>query len=122
MQAALSREAWSLIDSGVTSPEDIDRAVRYGFGFRYVAAGPVLQKEISGLDVTASAAAILYPELCNDKAPRKFLTDMIARGEFGLKTGKGFWEWSEAQTKAERKRYAKALKAALAILQEEEAG
>lgn len=122
MQAALSREAWSLIDSGVTSPEDIDRAVRYGFGFRYVAAGPVLQKEISGLDVTAAAAAILYPELCNDKAPRKFLTDMIARGEFGLKTGKGFWEWSEAQTKAERKRYAKALKAALAILQEEEAG
>jgi len=122
MQAALSREAWSLIDDGVASPEDIDRAVRYGFGFRYVAAGPVLQKEISGLDVTAAAAALLYPELCNDTAPRKFLTDMIARGEFGLKTGKGFWEWSEAQTKAERKRYAKALKAALAILQEEDAG
>jgi 3-hydroxybutyryl-CoA dehydrogenase len=122
MQAALSREAWSLIDTGVASPEDIDRAVRYGFGFRYVAAGPVLQKEISGLDVTAAAAAILYPELCNDDAPRKFLTDMIARGEFGIKTGKGFWEWSEAQTKAERKRYAKALKAALVILQEEEAG
>jgi len=122
MQAALSREAWSLIDTGVASPEDIDRAVRYGFGFRYVAAGPVLQKEISGLDVTAAAAAILYPELCNDDAPRKFLTDMIARGEFGIKTGKGFWEWSEAQTKAERKRYAKALKAALVILQDEEAG
>jgi len=122
MQAALSREAWSLIDTGVASPEDIDRAVRYGFGFRYVAAGPVLQKEISGLDVTAAAAAVLYPELCNDDAPRKFLTDMIARGEFGIKTGKGFWEWSDAQTKAERKRYAKALKAALVILQDEEAG
>jgi 3-hydroxybutyryl-CoA dehydrogenase len=122
MQAALSREAWSLIDDGVASPEDIDRAVRYGFGFRYVAAGPVLQKEISGLDVTAAAAAVLYPELCNDDAPRKFLTDMISRGEFGLKTGKGFWKWSEAQTQAERKRYAKALKAALAILQEEETG
>ena len=122
MQAALSREAWSLIDTGVASPEDIDRAVRYGFGFRYVAAGPVLQKEISGLDVTAAAASVLYPELCNDDAPRKFLTDMIDRGEFGIKTGKGFWEWSEAQTKAERKRYAKALKAALVILQDEEAG
>jgi 3-hydroxybutyryl-CoA dehydrogenase len=47
---------------------------------------------------------------------------MISRGEFGIKTGKGFWEWSETQTKAERKRYAKALKAALAILQEEDAG
>jgi 3-hydroxybutyryl-CoA dehydrogenase len=122
MQAALSREAWSLIDTGVASPEDIDRAVRYGFGFRYVAAGPVLQKEISGLDVTAAAAEVLYPELCNDDAPRKFLTDMVSRGEFGIKTGKGFWEWSEAQTKAERKRYAKALKAALVILHNEEAG
>ncbi len=122
LQAALSREAWSLIDDGVARPEDIDRAVRYGFGFRYVAAGPVLQKEISGLDVTAAAAAVLYPELCNDDGPRKFLTDMVARGEYGLKTGKGFWEWDDARTAAERKRYAKALKAALAILQEEEAG
>ena len=122
MQAAMSREAWSLIDSGVAMPEDIDRAVRYGFGFRYVAAGPVLQKEISGLDVTAAAAAILYPDLCNDDAPRKILTDKISRGEFGMKTGKGFWHWSDTQIAAERKRYAKALKAALAILQEEETG
>lgn len=122
MQAAMSREAWSLIDSGVALPEDIDRAVRYGFGFRYVASGPVMQKEMSGLDVTAAAAAILYPDLCNDDAPRKILTDKISRGEFGIKTGKGFWEWSEAEAKAERKRYAKALKAALAILQEEETG
>lgn len=122
MQAALSREAWSLIDSGVALPEDIDRAVRYGFGFRYVASGPVMQKEMSGLDVTAAAAAILYPDLCNDDAPRKILTDKIARGEFGIKTGKGFWEWSESKARAERKRYAKALKAALAILQEDETG
>jgi 3-hydroxybutyryl-CoA dehydrogenase len=122
MQAALSREAWSLIDSGVALPEDIDRAVRYGFGFRYVASGPVMQKEMSGLDVTAAAAAILYPDLCNDDAPRKILTDKIARGEFGIKTGKGFWEWSESTARAERKRYAKALKAALAILQEDETG
>ena len=122
MQAAMSREAWSLIDSGVAMPEDIDRAVRYGFGFRYVAAGPVLQKEISGLDVTAAAAAILYPDLCNDDVPRKILTDKISRGEFGMKTGKGFWDWSDTQIAAERKRYAKALKAALAILQEEETG
>lgn len=122
MQAALSREAWSLIDSGVALPEDIDRAVRYGFGFRYVASGPVMQKEMSGLDVTAAAAAILYPDLCNDDAPRKILTDKIARGEFGIKSGKGFWEWSETKARAERKRYAKALKAALAILQEDETG
>ncbi|MGH8677901.1 MAG: 3-hydroxyacyl-CoA dehydrogenase family protein, partial [Burkholderiales bacterium] len=43
LQHALMREAWSLIDRGIASPEDIDKAVRFGFGFRYVAAGPVLQ-------------------------------------------------------------------------------
>ncbi|UCH48695.1 MAG: 3-hydroxyacyl-CoA dehydrogenase [Betaproteobacteria bacterium] len=120
MQAALSREAWSLIDRGVATPEDVDRAVRYGFGFRYVAAGPVLQKEISGLDVTAAAGKSLYPDLCKDDAPPKFLLDKVARGECGMKTGKGFWEWDEAKIEAERARYAKALKAALAILQSEE--
>ena len=120
MQAALGREAWSLIDRGVATPDDVDRAVRYGFGFRYTAAGPVLQKEISGLDVTAAAAASLYPDLCNDDGPPKFLTDMVSRGECGMKTGKGFREWSDAQIKRERTRYAKALKAALAILQSEQ--
>jgi 3-hydroxybutyryl-CoA dehydrogenase len=120
MQAALSREAWSLIDRGIATPEDVDRAVRYGFGFRYVAAGPVLQKEISGLDVTAAAGKSLYPDLCKDDAPPKFLSDKVARGECGMKTGKGFWEWDDAKIEAERARYAKALKAALAILQSEE--
>jgi len=120
MQAALGREAWSLIDRGIATPEDVDRAVRYGFGFRYVAAGPVLQKEISGLDVTAAAAKSLYPDLCNDAGPPQFLTDMVGRGECGMKTGKGFREWNDAQMQAERARYAKALKAALAILQSED--
>lgn len=120
MQAALMREAWSLIDRGVASPEDVDRAVRYGFGFRYVAAGPVLQKEISGLDVTAAAGASLYPDLCNDDAPPRFLVDKVGRGECGMKTRKGFWEWDEAKIEAERQRYATALKAALAILRSEE--
>ena len=93
--------------------------MRYGFGFRYTAAGPVLQKEISGLDVTAAAAKSLYPDLCNADGPPKFLTEMVERGECGMKTGKGFWEWDEKKIEAERARYAKALKAALAILQSE---
>ena len=120
LQAAMSREAWSLIDRGIATPEDIDRAVRYGFGFRYVAAGPVLQKEISGLDVTAAAGKSLYPDLCNDDEPPQFLADKVARGECGMKTGKGFWDWDEKKIEAERARYAKALKAGLAILQSDE--
>jgi 3-hydroxybutyryl-CoA dehydrogenase len=57
IQHALMREAMALIDSGIATPADVDTAVRYSFGFRYAAAGPVLQKEISGWDSMARAAA-----------------------------------------------------------------
>ena len=93
---------------------DVDRAVRYGFGFGYVGAGPVGQKEISGLDVSVAAAKSLYPDLCNDDGPPQFLIDMVNRGECGMKAGKGFRVWDDKQIDAERTRYAKALKAALA--------
>ncbi|HUF20273.1 MAG TPA: 3-hydroxyacyl-CoA dehydrogenase family protein, partial [Burkholderiales bacterium] len=109
-------EAWSLIDRGVASPEDVDKVVRYGFGFRYVAAGPVLQKEISGLEVNCAASAIIYPDLCNDSGPPPVLTDKVARGEIGMKTGSGFWTWTPQQAAAEKARYAEDLKATLEIL------
>src|SRR5690606_38676133 len=69
LQHALGREAFSLIQEGIATPEDIDAAVRFGFGFRYLAAGPVMQKEHAGLDVHAAAAATIYPSLSNAAVP-----------------------------------------------------
>ncbi|MFM8676927.1 MAG: 3-hydroxyacyl-CoA dehydrogenase family protein, partial [Burkholderiaceae bacterium] len=51
LQHAVSREALSLMDQGIVSAEDIDAAVRFGFGFRYLAAGPCLQRDHAGLDI-----------------------------------------------------------------------
>ena len=48
IQGALMREALWLIEQGVASPEDVDATVRLSFGFRYAAAGPIVQKEHSG--------------------------------------------------------------------------
>jgi len=50
LQHAMMREALYLIDDGVTDAEGIDTAVRYGFGFRFIACGPMMQKEMSGWD------------------------------------------------------------------------
>ncbi|MEX0959829.1 MAG: 3-hydroxyacyl-CoA dehydrogenase NAD-binding domain-containing protein [Burkholderiales bacterium] len=122
LQHALMREVWSLIDRGIASPEDVDKVVRYGFGFRYVAAGPVLQKELSGLDVNCAASAIVYPDLCNDAGPPPVLTDKVARGELGIKTGKGFWTWSPQEVTEEKARYAEDLKATLKILEKRRKG
>ena len=51
IQHALIREAYAAIEEGLGTMEDVDVAVRYGFGFRYVAAGPMLQKEISEMEL-----------------------------------------------------------------------
>jgi len=117
IQHALMREAWSLIERGIGSPEDVDTAVRYGFGFRYIAAGPILQKDMSGLDVNLAASRIVYPDLCNDTAPIPTLARKVAAGEIGMKAGRGFYDWPAERVAAEKARYETALKRGLAILQ-----
>ena len=116
LQHALAREAYALAESGAASLEDIDNAVRFGFGFRYLAAGPVLQKDHAGLDIHAAAAATMYPTLCNDAAPARILTDRVAAGKIGMKAGSGFYDWTPESIAREKTRYEGALNAALAIL------
>ncbi len=116
LQHALAREAYALAESGAASLADIDNAVRFGFGFRYLAAGPVLQKDHAGLDIHAAAAATMYPTLCNDAAPARILTDRVAAGKTGMKAGSGFYDWTPETIAREKARYEGALKAALAIL------
>lgn len=116
IQHALMREAFALIDAGIASPEDVDNAVRYGFGFRYVAAGPLLQKDVAGLDVHHAAATTMYPHLANSAAPGPTLARLVAEGKLGMKTGAGFFAWTSESAKAERERYERDLADALTIL------
>ena len=116
IQHALMREALSLIDSGIASPADVDTAVRYSFGFRYVAAGPVLQKEISGWDSMARAAAEIYPSLSNTQVLADCVAGIVAAGKTGMKAGAGFMEWPAALAASERAAYEKRLKAAFDVL------
>ena len=119
MQHALSREAFALIDEGIASPEDVDAAVRFGFGFRFLAAGPVLQRDHAGIEVHCAAAATMYPTLSNTDVPAQALRDRVAQGELGMKTGKGFFDWPEDRKRAERTRYDTLLRQGLALLASE---
>jgi len=120
MQHALMREAWSLIERGIATPEDVDIAVRYGFGFRYVAAGPILQKEMSGLDVNYLASSTVFPDLCNDAKPAAKLEAKVKAGETGMKAGKGFYDWPAEKIAKTKARYQAALKRGLEILKAED--
>ena len=116
LQHALAREAFALIDEGVATPEDVDAAVRFGFGFRFLAAGPVMQRDHAGLDVHCAAAATMYPSLAANAEPAKVLRERVAQGHLGMKTGQGFYAWTPETQRAERARYDALLRQGLALL------
>ena len=116
LQHALSREAFDLIDRGIASPEDVDAAVRFGFGFRFLAAGPVMQRDHAGIDVHAAAGATMYPTFCNADHPARCLTERAADGRHGMKAGEGFYAWTPETIAAERARYDRLLRAGLDLI------
>ena len=116
LQHAMMREALYLIADGVVSPEGVDTAVRFGFGFRFIACGPMLQKEMSGWDTNLYAGTSLYPSLHNEKEPPQFLKDMIAKGHIGMKAKRGLWQWTDESVAKEKARIEKAVQAAFEIL------
>ena len=116
MQHALIREALALIDAGIATPEDIDLAVRYSFGFRFAAVGPIMQKEISGWDTTLRAGTEIYPTLSNTATVPACLAHNVAQGKIGMKSGEGFIKWTPESAKAARAEYERKLKAAFELL------
>ncbi|MFC7738148.1 3-hydroxyacyl-CoA dehydrogenase family protein [Roseomonas sp. GCM10028921] len=116
IQHALMREVFAVIDAGLASAADVDDAVRYAFGFRYLAAGPITQKELAGLDSQLAAAATIYPSLSNTSVPSPTLSRLVAEGRLGVKTGRGFEEWPPERAAAEQERYERLLLAAVRLL------
>ena len=116
IQHALMREALSLVQEGIATPEDIDDAVRYSFGFRYAAVGPMTQKEISGWDGMANAAKEIYPSLSNITTLPPKVVQMMAEGKTGMKAGEGFRKWSPEEISQVSDSYSRRLKAAFDVL------
>jgi 3-hydroxybutyryl-CoA dehydrogenase len=119
LQHALAREAFAMIDEGVATAEDVDAAVRFGFGFRFLAAGPVLQRDHAGLDTHTAAAATMYPSLATNTVPAQALSSRVAAGTLGMKTGQGFFPWTAESIAAERLRYDTLLRQGLQLLASE---
>jgi 3-hydroxybutyryl-CoA dehydrogenase len=110
------REALYLIDDGVTDAEGIDTAVRFGFGFRFIACGPMMQKEMSGWDTNYLVGEALYPHLHTEQKPPAFLKSMVDKGRLGMKAKAGMWDWDDDKIKKEKARIERALQSGFAIL------
>jgi 3-hydroxybutyryl-CoA dehydrogenase len=119
IQHAMMREALYLIQDGIVSPEGVDTAVRYGFGFRFIACGPMMQKEMSGWDTNFFVASALYPHLYKNDGPPPMLKALIDGNRLGMKTKRGFWEWDDKKIAQEKARIEKALQAGMKILKDD---
>jgi 3-hydroxybutyryl-CoA dehydrogenase len=122
IQHAMMREAIALVNEGFASAEDVDTAVRYGFGFRYIAAGPLMQKDLAGIDIHCAAAASIYPYLNVDTEPSPLMQRLVRDGDYGVKSPnrKGFYDWDDESIAREQRRYQAALMKAMQILRDEE--
>ncbi len=94
LQHAILHEAYYLIDEGVATAEEIDRCAREMLAPRMCITGLIEQKDISGLDTHALAQRALVPKLHHGDKPRRVLQDLYDAGHLGIKTGKGFYDWS----------------------------
>jgi len=94
LQHSLTRQAIELLVNGVASAEDIDNAVRFGFGARFTSLGPLSGRDISGIVNHSKVASYLYHDLDGkgDLAVRT-LREMAEKGHDGLRTLQGFHEW-----------------------------
>ena len=83
-------EAIRMVEEGVASAEDIDKAMTLGYGFPM---GPLKLTDLVGLDVRLSIAEYLAAEVAPHFTPPQLLRDKVARGELGKKSGQGFYAW-----------------------------
>jgi 3-hydroxybutyryl-CoA dehydrogenase len=92
LQYVLLKEAMAVVDEGVASAADVDTIVTSTFGFRLPFFGPFAIADMAGLDVYANGFATLEQAFGERLAAPKVLTDLVAQGRFGVKTGSGFLE------------------------------
>lgn len=87
----LGLEAMRMVEQGVASPEDIDKAMELGYKHPM---GPLRLTDLVGLDVRLAIAETLHRELGGEQyRPPEILRRKVAAGELGKKSGRGFYAW-----------------------------
>jgi 3-hydroxybutyryl-CoA dehydrogenase len=88
---ALGLEAMRMVEEGVASPGDLDRAMELGYGHRM---GPLKTSDLVGLDIRLSIAETLASHLSEERfRPPAILRRLVAQGFTGKKSGRGFFRW-----------------------------
>jgi len=94
LQWAIQREAMSLIDKGITTPEGIDEAVKLTFGVRLPVLGLMARVDYAGLDIVASVQSNPLAKIEPNNELPQCLANKLQKNEYGVKSGKGFYDYS----------------------------
>ncbi|MBI2910376.1 MAG: 3-hydroxyacyl-CoA dehydrogenase family protein [Chloroflexi bacterium] len=89
LQDALAREIWHLVDNKVCTPEMIDTIIMYGFGRRMANTGYFIRQDLIGLDLP------YFRVKAKGGEPWGPFREHVERGELGMKSGKGFYDWPD---------------------------
>lgn len=92
---AIRREAMYIVQEGIATAEEVDMAVKMGFGLRFPVHGPLEHADLNGLEMSLAIHSYIVGDLCRDPEPMAILREKVARGETGAKAGKGFYDWSQ---------------------------
>jgi 3-hydroxybutyryl-CoA dehydrogenase len=89
----LGLEAIRMLEAGVASAEDIDKAMTQGYRHPM---GPLRLTDLVGLDVRLAIAEHLHRELASEAfRPPDLMRRMVADGQLGKKSGRGFYRWDD---------------------------
>lgn len=91
---AILREAVSLVEKGVVSPEELDKCFKWGLGLKLAVIGPMELLDVAGLDIYEAVAGYLNADLENRTNVAPFVTRLTRDKHLGMKSGKGIFEYT----------------------------
>lgn len=94
LQYAILREALHLVESGIATIAEVDRAVETTLAPRWSSAGPLRLMDMAGLDTVAKVSAVLMPALDRSEEVSPIVARLVAEGALGTKAGRGFYDWT----------------------------
>lgn len=92
---ALFRESLYLVEQGVVSVADVDKAIKYAVGMRYASIGLLEYFDDVGFSLERDIAQTVYPDLCSTRAIQQIVLDGLASGKTGRSVGLGLYNWSK---------------------------
>jgi 3-hydroxybutyryl-CoA dehydrogenase len=100
VNALIGNEAFAMLEAGIASAEDIDKALKLGLNHLM---GPFELADLVGLDVRLNILEYLHRTLGEKYRPNRLLKQYVQEGRLGRKSGRGVYDYSERVTTSEKR-------------------